>query len=626
MIKIFLILSLLLLSLKADDDILLESDFLQSLDEVSQIATKTKLNIDDSPSFITVLHSQKLQKLGITNVFEALGLVPGVQLKKEISGTPVVVFRGAIQRGEVKLMVDGITINNTYRDSIHHYLDFPIEMIKRIEVIRGSGSVLYGSNAISGVINIITNSSQKDSKNTIFVSAGSYDSKKVGTLLSTNIDDFKISLDAYLQDSDKTILVTPNQSRQIGNSDRHLKDYSTSINISNKHFSFLGRVKKSDMGNAYGFFNSLDTNLDKYNQENTSYFTQLSYKNKLDKNNNITLLGGYIKYAQEVETAHPMVPTIQSVYKEKAYFTELNFMTTSIANNELLIGAEFKSTKTLESKLSAGKPYVSDPTFSRKTASLYLSNKYSLSSEIDISGGLRYDNYSDSGNHFSPNLGAVYRLNENIKLKAIYSHTFHVPTWVDLTSYKNLEAEKSDAFEVGAVFKQNLRNTLRLNFYVTKIKDMIAENKTNNYYNQDYRKDFFGAELEYTYLPTNHLELNFLASYAEAKDENEETLSCIADILMSTSLIYELASGVTFGSLIKYTSSSGRSATDTRGNMPSSLIFDQTISYTYRNFTTSLVFKDLFDANTYYALPQNPYSTDFDDGGRSFMLNAALEF
>ena len=188
--------------LLSNEDLALEDDFLQSLDEVSEIATKTKLNIDDSPSFVTVLHSDKLLKLGVNDVFEALGLVPGVQLKREKSGVPVVVFRGVSQKGEVKLMVDGVTINNSYRGSIYHYLDFPIEMVERIEVIRGAGSVLYGSGAISGVVNVITKSSNKDSKNSVFVSGGEYDNHKGGAIVSTNIGEFNFSLDAYYQKDD----------------------------------------------------------------------------------------------------------------------------------------------------------------------------------------------------------------------------------------------------------------------------------------------------------------------------------------------------------------------------------------------------------------------------------------
>ena len=250
----------------ANDNLELENDFLKSLDEVSEIATKTKLNIDDTPSFITVLHSQKLQKLGITNIFEALGLVPGVQLSREISGVPIVAFRGMMQKGEVKLMIDGITINNAYRGSIYYYFSFPIELIQRIEVIRGSNSVLYGSGAISGVINVITKNSQKNLLNTFFVSTGSNDNNLGGFLYSSQLDSIKFSVDSYYHEEKKMI---ENPNGISANNDRHLKDYSIGVNISSDHFAFLGRVKSEKMGNAYGLFGIFDTNKDLYDMKTT---------------------------------------------------------------------------------------------------------------------------------------------------------------------------------------------------------------------------------------------------------------------------------------------------------------------------------------------------------------------
>ncbi|MDQ7068680.1 MAG: TonB-dependent receptor plug domain-containing protein [Sulfurimonas sp.] len=215
-----------------------EDDFLQSLEEVSEIATKSKLNIDDAPAFVTVLNHEKLRKLGIDNVQEALAQVPGVQLKREAIGVPVIIFRGVSQKGEVKLMLDGVSINNTYRGSIYHFLDFPIELVERIEVIRGAGSVLYGSGAISGVINIITKSSSSENINSVFISGGSYNYYKGGALVASNFANIKIAIDTYYQENQKFIEST----------DRHLTDYSVGLKINDEHFALLAKNQKSDIG------------------------------------------------------------------------------------------------------------------------------------------------------------------------------------------------------------------------------------------------------------------------------------------------------------------------------------------------------------------------------------------
>ena len=626
--KKLIMIPLLISNILATDEFNIGDDFLSSLDEVSEIATKTKLNIDDTPSFVTVLHSDKLQKLGIENIFEALNLVPGVQLKKELTGVPVIIFRGVTQKSEVKLMIDGVTINNSYRGSIYYFLDFPIEIIDRIEVIRGAGSVLYGSGAISGVINIITKSSEKSTKNLIFTNIS--DSKNgIGALVSTDIDNFKLSLDTYYQKSDKTIFIGKNISGQTGDTDRHLKDYSVGINLSDNHFTFLGRIKKSNVGTAYGFLSVLDKNKNQFNIQNNSIFAQLSYKNDLDDKNKITLLSGFHTYSQLGDIKHPSSAIFDTIYKENNYYSEINLFSTILTSNEILIGAKYESSRTEKSEwFFNSNPYtpISDSSLSRETYSFYLNDKYSISSNFDLSAGLRYDKYSDFGDSYSPNIGLVYRVSEKIKLKALYSNAFRAPSWIELTSNANLQAESSDSIETGVVFKQYQNNIIRVNFYASKINHMITKDPDTKQYIQNSKNNFLGTELEYIYSPTSQLELNLFTSYIKATDDNGDDLANIANILASSSLTYELESGFTFGSLVKYVSSSKRSIDDTRDDMESSIILNQTISYSFKDFTASLIVKDLFNSGRYYALEKNSYNTDFDDDGRVVILKASLEF
>ncbi len=620
--KYLLALMLLGSLLFSQEEINFEDTFLDSLEEVSEIATKTKLNIDDSPSFVTVLHSDKLQALGIENVFEALAQVPGVQLSKEASGVPVVIFRGVSQKGEVKLMVDGITINNSYRGSIYQYLDFPIEMIDRIEVIRGAGSVLYGSGAISGVINIITKSSDTSTKNMVFVSGGTYENFKGGALVSTHMGEFTLTLDGYYQQNEK----------KIDDTDRHLQDFSVGINVKDEHFALSARVKKSEIGNAYGVisppYEMLDRDRDKFFNDNGSLFAQLSYKNDLGKDNEIKLLAGYTQYAQEIEDNHKVIGAVDLKYQENSYYAQVDLVSRFISNNELLFGSKFESARTLKSTISSG-PDISDPNSKRDVFSLYLNDKYTFNQSFDLSAGLRYDDYSDFGESFSPTLGLVYRLTEKLRLKALYSVSFRAPSWVELTSRADmsttLDAENSNSIEAGVIFKQNQNNILRVNFYATQISNMITRNSSGKYI-QNSKNNFYGTEAEYIYAFNYQTEINLIASYIDAKDNDGVALPDIANILASTSLLYEMSSGIRFGSLLKYVSSTKRFGTDTRDKMPSSIIFDQTVSYQYKDVTLSLIIKDLFDKGTYYALPKNAVGNDFYDGGRSFMIQASLEF
>ena len=624
--KFSLLLLSLLTALFADFDPL-EEDFLSTLNEVSEIATKTKLNIDETPSFVTVLHANKLKKLGVDTVYEALALVPGVQLSRESSGIPLVIFRGNTQKGEVKLMVDGVTINNAYRGSIYYYLDLPIELIKRIEVIRGAGSVLYGSTAISGVVNIITNNSETGLKNSLFVSSASYDGYKGGTLLSASFDDLRVSVDSYYQKNNKTIQSGPDIHANSGKSDQHLNDYSIGLKLTNENFALISRLKKSKIGNSHGLFYVLDQDKQNYDNINESFFAQLSYTKTLDTENKINISSGLNSYKQEMHAMHPLLGDSKGEYKEHSYFAQADLLSSAIKNNELLLGAkiEFHRAKKSEYVFGGMRPNILDGDSKRDTTSLYLNNTYHLTPTIDISAGLRYDNFSDYGNSYNPNLGVVYRYSDSLIFKTLYSRAYRAPFWLELTSNPDLKAEISDSIEAGVIIKNTQNGVIRVNIYASKLDDMIKHDNKRVYQNIS-ESNFLGAELEYTYTPNNQIQLALLASYIDAKDENGDPIPDIANILSSATLTYTLDDGFALGTLLKYTSSSKRSITDTRDDFASSLLFDQTLSYTMKEFSFYLTIKDLFDHGISYAAPRDTYRDDLRAEGRGFLIKASMEF
>ena len=599
----------------ANETLDFENDFLQSLDEVSEIATKTKLNIDDSPSFVTVLHHEKLQELGINNIFEALRLVPGVQLTKESTGVPVVIFRGATQKGEVKLMIDGVNINNTYRGAIYHYLDFPIELIQRIEVIRGAGSVLYGSGAISGVINIITNSSDEN-KNKVFTSAGSYNHYKAGAIISQQIENIKFLSDGYYEKNHKKIATGPDIVGTLGDSDQGLTNYSIGLNISNENLSLITRMKSSDFGNSHGLTNLIDENTDKYHNLNQMFFTQLKYKNSINKENNYFVSIAYSNYLQDAETK---LPTIDTYYKENSIFTQAQLISNTIEDNELLVGIEYSNSKIKDTN------YFVKENATRKIFSLYLNDKYSVTKKLDISAGLRYDNYIDEMKNISPSFGAVYRVSKNLRIKTTYSKSFRVPSWIELKSNAGLSEEEANTIESGIVYNYNQNNKLRVNFFKTEIKNVIAKNISRIYENSA-EQDMLGSEFEYIFSPNIQSEIRFSTSYIDAKDKDNNDIKDVANILANASFTYRFNSGIDIGMLVKYTSSINRSSADSREDMSDNLIYDQTISYVNENFTTSLTIKDLFNNGTKYPLLEKAYVNDYQDAGRTIQVKASWEF
>jgi iron complex outermembrane receptor protein len=196
--KIILLLVSTLLFSDTLDTIDLEND----LDNASEIATRTKLNINKTPAIVSVLHAEELKKLGITDLYTALGTVPGIELSMGIAGAKQIVMRGnkSFVRDKIKLMIDGISVNSELAGTISFYLDMPIENIERIEVIRGPASALYGSYAHIGVINVITKASTHKN-GVLFTNISTHNNNNIGFNQNINMQNIKVAMDGFFVDN-----------------------------------------------------------------------------------------------------------------------------------------------------------------------------------------------------------------------------------------------------------------------------------------------------------------------------------------------------------------------------------------------------------------------------------------
>ena len=112
-ISFFLFLCFISLPLQAED---LVSSIFTDMKQFDKIATKTKQNEHYQPYIISVLHSKELEKLGISNLKEALTLVPGIDMATDNFNNQTPIFRGSnpFAYGQSKLLIDGVVVNNLF--------------------------------------------------------------------------------------------------------------------------------------------------------------------------------------------------------------------------------------------------------------------------------------------------------------------------------------------------------------------------------------------------------------------------------------------------------------------------------------------------------------------------------
>ena len=150
---------------RAEEDKIFEMSLTELADIPVSIATKTPEPLHKTASAIYVLTGEDIRRSGAVNIMEALRMVPGVLVSKLNQNRYAISIRGFNQRlGSDKLLVlmDGRSIYSPVASGVFWIgQDTVLEDIERIEVIRGPGAALWGSNAVAGVINIITKSAGK---------------------------------------------------------------------------------------------------------------------------------------------------------------------------------------------------------------------------------------------------------------------------------------------------------------------------------------------------------------------------------------------------------------------------------------------------------------------------------
>lgn len=159
---IFILFCLMQAQAQAQD--FLESSLEDMIGSKTTIATRRELTTRESPGIVTLVSRDEIVRSGARDLQEILELlVPGTYVGAEIEGVSGIGFRGIWAfDSRMLLMLDGMEVNEDVFGSAVFGNRFPAEMIERVEVIRGPGSVIYGGYAAVGVVNVITRGAGRD--------------------------------------------------------------------------------------------------------------------------------------------------------------------------------------------------------------------------------------------------------------------------------------------------------------------------------------------------------------------------------------------------------------------------------------------------------------------------------
>ena len=185
-----------------DDEDLLS---LYADDEVVSIATGTDKPIHLAPSVASVITQEDIRNMGATDLDQVLESVPGLHVSKSFNRlNSIYSVRGihTSQNPQMLLMINGAKILNAFTGGRPTVFRMPVENIKRIEVMRGPGSAVYGADAFSGVINVITKDGQSIDGTDVGVRAGSFKTRELWLQHGRQIGDWDFAFSTEYSGSD----------------------------------------------------------------------------------------------------------------------------------------------------------------------------------------------------------------------------------------------------------------------------------------------------------------------------------------------------------------------------------------------------------------------------------------
>ena len=415
-------------------------------------ASKTLQKISEVPATVHIITAEEIKERGYFTLEEALSDLPGFQFRNIVGFNSYVFIRGLYSQNQATLLlVDGIQINELNSGGFYAGGQFNLTNVKRIEVVYGPASSLYGTNAISGIINVITNDPKDIPGGRVSVMAGNFNTKNVDFRYgySNDEENFGLSISGMFKQSEKADLRGVKGDNNWTDAMENFEDdYAFDGKVTYKEFS-MGFVFQDKLASRTTNYKTIGSNyLDSgtrwhirffnghlkyaYNKSSVwSYQSQLYYRNATVMDNTIA----YIKSdngATGGQTAYYR-PNDLLGFENQLNITPFN-------NLSMIAGIVLEQERLAESfsKTHSGTPDVKPPVPARPDmmtnhlASAYLQTQYRFFKTFELTAGFRHDKSSYYGSINTPRIGLVYNKNK-FTAKFLYMEAFRAPKPWDYT-------------------------------------------------------------------------------------------------------------------------------------------------------------------------------------------------
>lgn len=422
------------------------------LDTMMVTAARYEKRDVDIPAATEIYDQEKIEKLGANNVMEVVKNIPGFTLTASPTGNTYIGFRG-IAKDNVAILVNGIPLN---QDGNYDLESISADIIDRIEVVKGGATVLYGSNASAGVINIITN--KKAAKNKVLIGFG--DKNKFKGAVNVATDKLQLSYSRQ-QSKDRGFVYKNSGASNYYTGDKLEKDslnlqYAISDNLS---LQYMYSKKVSDCSKSVngvykpGFHSDIKYNFGQLRYVNDDLQATVFFRNRDWKFNTSTHQKG-----------HNYGADLQDKFK--------------LGNTMLTVGANYENENTKNSNnIEAAK---------RDSAAVFFMTETEVSDKTKIFLGAREAYVEESGSKFCPQFQVMHSLGTDDNIYLNVNRSMRAPhvneQWGTSTQLMNpdLKAENGWNYEFGWKKKLAADELFKVNLYHMDINDRIYSQRNYN--------------------------------------------------------------------------------------------------------------------------------------------------
>ncbi len=486
-----------------------------NLEEVVVVASRSPKRLSEIGKVVRVITAETISRSQGRTLPELLNNVAGLTIGGNggnAADVKAVYLRGA-SAANTLILIDGIPVNDASEISGEYNISsIPIENIDRIEILKGGNSTLYGSDAVAGVINVITRKGTGKLAANLLATGGSYGTYKQVLGLSGQIEKTSITFNASNLDSDNFSSAAPANAESGFDKDGfHQK--SMILNLGHQlsdRFQLRGNFQANN--NSADLDNGAFSDAKDYTYNKSSYLAGIGGKidfNKAVLNFNLSQNNLKNKYNNQ-----------GSVTNNAGDITHLESNLNYTFNNfiDIASGVSFRNLSTDQRNPFSSRLFA-DNNIKSLFSSLFVRSKMGFQAEI----GGRFNDHSEYGTNFTYTLNPSYLIAGRYKLYANFSSAYRVPSLYQLFSeFGNLalRPETSVTYETGFDLNFSQDFNLSLSYFKRDIENVIDFGQVSagkfGYINQN-RQNGIGYEVELSYKPISLLNLNAFYAYVDGE-------------------------------------------------------------------------------------------------------------